>query len=63
MLIDCNECAMQDTVACQDCVVSFVLRDLAGPLEIDDDRAEALEVLADVGLIPELRLVPRSATG
>ena len=63
MLIDCNECAMQDTMACHDCVVSFVLRDLAGPLEIDEDRAEALEVLADVGLVPELRLVPRSATG
>lgn len=63
MLIDCNECAMQDTEACRDCVVSFVLHDLEGPLEVDEDQAGALEVLAEVGLVPELRLVPRSAAG
>lgn len=61
MLIDCNECTMQDTEACHECVVSFVLHDLAGPLEIDEEQAGALEVLAEVGLVPELRLVRRSA--
>ena len=63
MLIDCNGCKMQDTEACRDCVVSFVLYDLAGPLEMDEDQAEALDLLADVGLVPDLRLVPRSASG
>lgn len=59
MLIDCNECAMQHTPACHDCVVTHVLADLLGPLEVDAESAAALEVLADAGLVPELRLVPR----
>lgn len=63
MRIDCNECAMHDTEACRDCVVSFVLRDIGGPLEMDEDQAEALEILADVGLVPELRLLRRTAEG
>ncbi|MCB2223682.1 MAG: hypothetical protein KQH83_05845 [Actinobacteria bacterium] len=63
MLIDCNECAMQDTRACHDCVVTHVLHDLSRPLELDDDHAEALELLAEEGMVPVLRLLPRSATG
>ncbi len=59
MLIDCDECQMQDTDACQDCVVSFLLNDLAGPIELDDDQVEAVELLADAGLVAPLRLVPR----
>ena len=59
MLIDCNECVMQHTDMCRDCVVSHVLSDLAGPLELDEDQAEALDVLADAGLVAPLRLVPR----
>lgn len=62
MLIDCNECHMQHTTACQDCVVTHVLRDVAGPLEVDGEQAEALEILADVGLVAPLRLV-RSGEG
>ena len=61
MLIDCNECQMQYTDACRDCVVTHVLRDLAGPIELDSDQAEALEILADVGLVSPLRLVRRDA--
>ena len=36
MRIDCDECAMQHTVTCNDCVVAFLLRDAEGPVEIDD---------------------------
>lgn len=61
MLIDCNECAMQQTSACEDCVVTHLLQDLLGPLEIDPDHAAALEVLAEAGLVPGLRLIPRAA--
>jgi hypothetical protein len=63
MLIDCNQCAMQDTVACRDCVVSHLLSDIAGPIEVDDEQAEALDVLAEHGLVPGLRLVPKAASG
>lgn len=61
MLIDCNDCAMQGTDACGDCVVSFLLNDMAGPIEFDDEQAEAIELLADAGLVAPLRLVPRAA--
>lgn len=62
MVIDCNECAMQNTLACRDCVVAHLLRDVLGPIELDETRAEALDVLADAGLVPELRLVRRTGT-
>ena len=62
MIIDCSECAMQHTMACRDCVVAHLLHDLAGPIEVDESRAEALEVLADAGLVPELRLIRRTGT-
>lgn len=62
MIIDCTECAMQHTVACRDCVVAHLLRDLAGPIEIDESKSEALELLADAGLVPGLRLVRRTGT-
>ncbi len=61
MLIDCNECVMQGTIACRDCVVTFLLGD--GPIELDQEEAVALGNLAEVGLVPDLRLVPRGAGG
>jgi hypothetical protein len=63
MLIDCDECAMQHTSACDDCVVTLLLQDALGPIEVDRDQAAALDVLADAGLVPELRLVPKTSTG
>ena len=63
MLIDCDECEMQETTACQDCVVTHLLWDVAGPIEVDAEQAEALEIMADAGLVPTLRLVPRREAG
>lgn len=60
MRIDCDECAMQHTAACHDCVVGHLLQDLLGPIEVDREQAAALEVLAEAGLVPTLRLVPRA---
>lgn len=57
MRIDCDECAMQYTVTCNDCVVSFLLNDSDGPVEIDSAEAVALSAMADAGLVPRLRLV------
>ncbi|AFM17942.1 hypothetical protein Mycch_3193 [Mycolicibacterium chubuense NBB4] len=52
--IDCDDCAVRGP-GCQDCVVS-VLLGIPETLLIDERRA--LEVLAEVGLAPRLRLVP-----
>ena len=63
MLIDCNQCVMQDTSACDDCVMSYLLHDTTLSLSLADEYAGALGALADGGLVPQLRLVPRSAAG
>lgn len=52
--------------ACDDCVVSFLLgaRDDASIVsQVDDDHAAAMQVLAQSGLVPPLRLVrsPRAS--
>ena len=63
MIIDCGSCAVAG-LACDDCVVSVLLG--APSLEspqihaVADEHAAALSVLADSGLVPPLRLVPRT---
>ena len=64
---------MQHTTACDDCLVSVVLQ-LSGasnavafdhvgpteePMEFDEAEASAIHALAEAGLVPRLRLVPR----
>ena len=42
MRIDCDECVMQGTEACQDCVVTFLVRRTparAVVLDLDEERA------------------------
>jgi hypothetical protein len=60
MIIDCNTCAMQHTRACDDCVVP-VLLDLAPEpvVHLDDAERDALDHLADAGMVAPIRLVPR----
>lgn len=53
--IDCDTCVVRG-LACHDCVVTVLL----GPppeLAFDDDESRALEVLAEGGLVPPLRMV------
>jgi hypothetical protein len=59
VLIDCDACVMRGP-GCQDCVVTVVLglaAERTGELRIDDDERAALDVLAQSGLVPPLRLV------
>lgn len=56
MIIDCDSCLMDGTDVCADCVVTCLLSD--GPAELSDQTMEAINVLAEVGLVPRLRLVP-----
>ncbi|HEY2499879.1 MAG TPA: hypothetical protein VGI68_00265 [Mycobacterium sp.] len=54
VVIDCDECAVRGP-GCRDCVVSVLL---GVPEALLEDERAALEVLAEVGLAPRLRLVP-----
>jgi hypothetical protein len=63
MLIDCDDCTMQHTAACEDCVVTLLLQDALGPIEVDREQVAALDVLADAGLVPQLRLVRKAVSG
>ncbi|OBH00493.1 MULTISPECIES: hypothetical protein [unclassified Mycobacterium] len=54
VVIDCDECAVRGP-GCRDCVVSVLL---GVPETLLHDERAALEVLADAGLAPRLRLVP-----
>jgi hypothetical protein len=64
MLIECDSCLAKD-IACDDCVVTVLLDQGLMPdrvLDLDQDEADALAALADAGLVPQLRLVPRPST-
>ena len=54
VVIDCDDCAARGP-GCRDCVISVLL---GVPDTLLQDERAALEVLAEVGLAPRLRLVP-----
>jgi hypothetical protein len=54
VVIDCDDCAVRGA-GCQDCVISVLL---GVPDTLLHDERAALEVLAEAGLAPRLRLVP-----
>lgn len=56
MIIDCDSCTARDW-HCAECVVSHLLGP-PGRIDLDDDACQALDVLADSGLVPPLRMVP-----
>lgn len=54
--IDCDQCTMQHTAACADCVVTFLCdRPEGEAVVLQLAEARALRVLADAGLAPALR--------
>lgn len=54
--IDCEQCVMQHTDACGDCVVTFICsREPGDAVVVDVGEYRALKLLADSGLVPELR--------
>ena len=60
MVIDCDRCAVRGD-ACHDCVVSVLL---GAPLSLewDADERKAVDALAEAGMVPRLRMVPREAS-
>jgi hypothetical protein len=54
--VSCDDCVLQRTDACDDCLVSFVLdRDPEDAVVIDAEEARALRLLSRGGLVPRLR--------
>jgi len=53
MKVDCSTCTQRD-IACGDCVVSLFLSFPSG--EITNDELAAMEVMADAGLVPHVRM-------
>jgi hypothetical protein len=56
MTIDCDQCTLQATSACDDCVVTFLLgAERSTSVVIDMAEARAMRALGDAGLVPGLR--------
>jgi len=56
-VIDCATC-LASAEACGDCVMSFMAEPAFGqPVRFSPEEKQALEVMADAGLVPALRLV------
>jgi len=60
MIIDCDDCALQHTSACSDCVVTVLLHQAGDPVVLNTDEQHALGRLSEAGLVAPLRLVPGS---
>ena len=63
MVIDCESCAVRFS-ACGECVVGVLLGMPSGAptVSLDAPERQALDVLAEQGLVPRLRLVATHPT-
>jgi hypothetical protein len=60
--IDCDDCAMEGTSTCDDCLVTFLCgRGSDGSVVVDISEARAIRLLQRGGLAPALRHQPRAA--
>ncbi len=60
LTISCDDCSMQCTSACADCVVTFLLRDDAvepehDTLVLDLEQARVVRMFGNAGLVPDLK--------
>ena len=54
--IDCDQCVMRETSACDDCVVSFIVkREPGDAIVVDVEEQRALRALGERGMVPRLR--------
>ena len=61
-VISCDDCVMQHTPVCGDCVVTFICgREPDEAVVIDVAEARAVRLMGEVGLLPPLREVSRKA--
>jgi hypothetical protein len=60
--VSCDDCRLQGTTACEDCLVTFVLgRHRNEVMVIDSSEVRAMRLLAGAGLVPGLRYIARVA--
>jgi len=60
--IDCDRCALQDTDACGDCIVTFLCGvDADEPVVVDLAEARAMRLLGEAGLAPPSRFSRQGA--
>ena len=60
LTIDCDECRLEGTGACDECVVTFLLgAERSTAVVIDMAEARAVRMLGDAGLVPSLRHVAK----
>jgi hypothetical protein len=63
MRIDCDDCAMQHTSACDDCIVTALLDRASGDaVVLDLEEARAVRALQRGGLAPASRFLPVDRT-
>lgn len=56
LVIDCHECVMEGTDACDDCIVTYLCgREAHDAVVIHVEEARALRLLEQGGLVPGLR--------
>jgi len=61
LVIDCDDCAMQGTEACADCVVTYICsREPGEAVVVDVAEERAIRLLSGAGLLPRLRHVRRT---
>lgn len=60
LTIDCDECRLEGSESCDDCVVSFLLgRDPEDAVVVNSEEARALKMLERAGLASALRFEHR----
>lgn len=68
VVVDCDRCLVRSPAACGDCIVTVLLGAPPAGIQIDAEEMAALDVLAEAGCVPPLRLVtpvtgPETQTG
>jgi hypothetical protein len=63
LLISCDDCRMQGTDACDDCVVTYLLDRPEGAVVFDSEEERAIRVLNKAGLLPDVRWEERTGAG
>lgn len=57
MEISCDDCVMQHTSACDECVVTFICgRQPGDAVVLDVAEMRAVRLLGEAGLVPHLRM-------